>query len=263
MPTLVERLSGKIGPLPTWAWAAIPAGGYVIWSYIKAAQEPVIVDETGAPLDETDTSDYGLNTGGMYLPGYGAAPNGSSNLPPIDTPDPDNETWFRQASNFLISEGVNATDVITALNAYIYGVPASINTTQMNALQRALIRFGAAPDGGFIPRTTPAPTTPPPSSTVTKPEAPTNVGVAASTKTSITFVWSPPQRNGGAAIIGYQADLWRNLKGKQQRARASLLLPTVRRKTEGGLGKASWQLRVRARNSKGWGPYANSRWVVL
>lgn len=150
---LLASLTRKIGPLPAWAWAAIPAGAYVAWSYYQAAQAPE-VDETADDFGgQPSVADYGIQTGGASLPSYGAVPGGTSNIPidSVETPDFTNEQWFRQASNWLIEEGVISTDTVTALNAYLYGTPEQISGTQMNALQRAIMRFGAAPDPAFVP----------------------------------------------------------------------------------------------------------------
>lgn len=151
---LMASLTRKIGPLPAWAWAAIPAAGYVAWSYYQAAQQVPEVDETADDFGgQPSVGEYGIQAGGASLPGYGAVPGGTSNIPidSVETPDFTNEQWFRQASNWLIEEGVISTDTVTALNAYLYGTPERISRTQMNALQRAIMRFGAAPDPAFVP----------------------------------------------------------------------------------------------------------------
>lgn len=152
-------MTSKIGPLPVWAWVGIPAAGYVLFSYYRASQAPETVEPPSVGGSAgTAEEDYGINTGGSYLPSYGAAPNGTSNLPvPTETPEFNNQSWFRTVSNWLIGEGVPSTDVVTALNAYLYGTPEEITATQGDALQRALMKYGAAPDPAFIPKITPAP----------------------------------------------------------------------------------------------------------
>lgn len=175
---LVTRLTTKVGPLPAWAWAAIPATAYVAWSYYKASQGDSYisdVEDTGELSVYDPVGEYGINSGGAYLPGYGTMPDGTSNLPPVEAPKPTNQTWFRQASNYLISEGFQPKDIITALNAYLYGTPDKINSTQMNALQRALIFLGAAPEPAFIPAetpNTPNPVPKPPTPPTPKPPTP-------------------------------------------------------------------------------------------
>lgn len=165
--SLFSRMGNKIGPLPAWAWAAIPAGAYVILSYYRASRADVAVSDI--PVEDgaagTDEEWYGVNPGfgGTSLPGYASAATGSSNaVPPVETPRYDNQTWFRQVSNWLISEGVLSTDIVTALNAYLYGSPEAITEQQMDALQRGLIRYGAAPDPAFVPQVVKSQTVPAP-----------------------------------------------------------------------------------------------------
>lgn len=183
---ILGRLTNKVGPLPAWAWAAIPATAYVAYSYWKASQGEGVIADVEPGVETTPLDEYGLNTGGSSLPSYGATPNGSSNLPYVEAPKPDNETWFRQASNFLVGEGVIPSDAIIALNAYLYGSPEEITTRQMDALQRAIIKFGAAPTPAFTPKV--KPDTPTQSA---GPGMPRNLNATISGST-LTAFWNSP-----------------------------------------------------------------------
>lgn len=248
---LLDRMTNKVGPLPAWAWAAIPAAGYVVWSYYRASTtEDVPVTDTVPP----DVADYGVNVGDPYLPSYGTIPDGSGNLPYTTPPEYNNTLWSRQAINFLVGQGVAASDAVTAINAYIHGIPSSINSTQMDALQRAITRFGPAPDGGFMPTVG---TTPTPTPTPTKaPEAPTTVGATLS-GTTVKVQWGAPQVTNGT-IIGYKVEaVIKSANGTWQVKAQQLALPTARAATFTGLSHKTWySFRVSARNSKGFGPTA-------
>lgn len=245
---LLDRMQNKIGPLPTWAWVAIPAGGYVALSYLRKSRE-VPMPEDAAVSDSSAVDDYGINTGSSFLPSYGAAPGGSSNLPDIGTPKFDNLSWSKAAIAFLITEGVTPTDAATAVNAYINGFPTTLNSTQFNALQKALQRFGAAPDGStYLPtlanNANPAPTA--------VPEAVTTVNAVLLGTNGARVTWGVPQQPNGT-ILGYRVS-WQS--GKNQvwtNAGSTLILPTVRSYDVTGLSRKTWyRFYVEARNAKGW-----------
>jgi hypothetical protein len=277
---LLERMTNKVGPLPAWAWAAIPAVGYIGYSYYKAAKGDTTATDTTATDPSLDpTAGYGLNTGGSYLPSYGAI-DGSGNLPYVGTPTYNNQTWSRQAINFLISEGISASDSITAINAYINGYPPTLNSTQMAALQKAITKFGPAPETAYLPTlaggTSPTPTT-------TKvPEQPTTVVAAPYGTRGIRVTWGPPQQLGGSAVIGYKVELYKRtistgtgtpLGGTPVHAdtttswsvaQSQLTLPNARQAIFTGLAsKTVYLARVYARNIKGYGPFTASTGVTV
>jgi len=252
---LLKRMTNKVGPLPAWAWAAIPAVGYIGWSYYKAAQGDSVVDPTSDAANDTLDNQYGINVPSAYLPSYGATPYGSSNLPYIDTPQYTNLMWSRQAINYLISEGVSPTDAVTAISAYINGYPTTLNTAQSQALQKAIAKLGPAPEGtSFVPGTN---TTTP----QVVPEAPTSVTATALSTTSARVNWQPPQRTNGA-IIGYRVQAYKFPAAgatKWPLVKTMLVLPATRSFTFTGLSAGtSYAIHVEARNAKGYGPYAQA-----
>jgi hypothetical protein len=276
---LLERMTNKVGPLPAWAWAAIPAVGYIGYSYYKAAKGDTTATDTTATDTTTDpTAGYGLNTGGSYLPGYGAI-DGSGNLPYVGTPTYNNQTWSRQAINFLISEGISASDSITAINAYINGYPPTLNSTQMAALQQAITKFGPAPETAYLP--TLAGSTSPTPTTTKVPEQPTTVVAAPYGTRAIRVSWGPPQQLGGSTVIGYKVELYR--RGTTATpgtplgtpvhadtitswavAQSQLTLGSARQAVFTGLAsKTVYLARVYARNVKGYGPYTQSGSVTV
>jgi hypothetical protein len=256
---VLDRITTKVGPLPAWAWAAIPAAGYVVWSYYKASQGEGYISDV-EEVDETtgEAIGYGINTGGAYLPGYGSVPGGSSNTPIPDQPRFDNLAWSKQAINYLIGEGTPALDAVTAVNAYINGYPTTVTQAQFNALQKAIQKIGPAPEGGYAPQVAPA-TTPPPAATVTVPEAPTTVALAiASGKATVS--WGPPARDGGGAVVGYKVELHRyDTAAKVWKLYASKLTLAGTRSLVFTAGTGSYVAKVFARNIKGYGPAGSSQ----
>ena len=264
MPELLDRITTKVGPLPAWAWAAIPAAGYVAWSYYRASQGTAegVTDAATGGAEGTDAEDYGINTGGVYLPGYGSAPGGSSNIPPVSVPAFDNLAWARQAVNYLISEGIPALDAVTAINAYIYGVPSQITQAQFNALQKAIQKFGPAPEAAFPPTVKPPTTTPPPAPVIKVPEAPTTVSFALANPTTATVRWGPPAQNGGSAIIGYKVETSRyDAATKKWVAHTSKLTLAGTRAVNVSVVQRNtyFVAKVSARNIKGYGAAAGSQ----
>lgn len=142
---LLDRAQQKIGPLPAWMWAAIPAGAYVIWSYMNRGTEGIVED--GVPGEE----DF-LDTGGYpFIPGYDSAPDGSPNFPPPDPPEFTNKDWERQAISWGLSHGHGPSVIIPAVTAYLYGAPAKVNSGQRTALDQVIAALGPAPEGGTYP----------------------------------------------------------------------------------------------------------------
>jgi hypothetical protein len=266
---LLDHLTNKVGPLPAWMWAAIPAVGYIGWSYYRAssASDTTTTTDTtttdGGAQTDPSSLDYGLNLsdGTSYLPSYSSVPDGSGNLPYIGTPGYTNDTWSRQAINFLITQGVTAADAVTAINAYINGVPVSVNSTQMSALQRAIVQFGPAPTTAFIPTvvsTTPTPPTA--TAAVTVPEAPTNVAaVPISGNTAVRVTWGVPQQSGNAPLLGFKVELYRMdaKTGKGVLSQSQLAASAARIMDFRNVIHKTWyHAYVTARNSKGYGAKA-------
>lgn len=245
---LLDRMQNKIGPLPTWAWVAIPAGGYVVLSYMRSRNAtPMPVDE--AVSDSSAVDDYGINTGSSFLPSYGAAPSGSSNLPGFQVPDFDNLAWSKQGINFLISEGVTPTDAATAIGAYINGFPTTLNSSQMAALQKVLQRFGAAPDGSTYLPTQADNANPTPTAV---PEMPTTVNAVLLGNNGVRVTWGVPQQANGT-ILGYRVSWQSGKNNVWTNAGSSLVLPTARSYDQSGLARKTWyRFYVEARNAKGW-----------
>lgn len=142
---IAERLTQKVGPLPAWAWAAIPVGGYIVWTYLQSSSVEAAT-ATDGPTDE-GTYEEGYPT----LPGYENAPYGSPNRPEVEPPRYTNLEWSQQAIAYLISIGVRSDTANRAISAYLYGLPPTLNNEEYRALQRVLLQLGPSPRPGRIP----------------------------------------------------------------------------------------------------------------
>lgn len=270
MPPVLDSFKTRVGPLPLWAWTAVPAGCFIIYSYWKSRQSttdegfPIVVED---PLE----GDEGyLNTGlpsvgegsiipkGTNLNGYQSAPDGSSNLPKT------NDLWYQEALTYLTGQKANALQATTALSAYIYGVPNSISESQAALIERAVQGVGPPPTLAYTPTinkpatpkpTTTTPTSPKPTtSNTSKPGAVKNLKVVGN-----TVQWTAGS-SGGTPITGFRVDVYMgNNQWKAINPSASwyAIIPK-------GLAKSGTKtsVRVAAVNKNGTGPFATTT-VVL
>lgn len=173
-PTITESLTRKLGPLPTWAWAAIPFGGYVAYAWWRSRSAPAVVDG-GEVIPEDEIYLEGLPTvptGGFNVAGGGST---ATVAPPEDTID-SNLEWGNRAVGFLISTGVSPTIAASAIGKYLYGSDIPLNAQETAALNEALRKIGIPPEGVIVPPATtapptPTPVTPPPAKAAPKPVA--------------------------------------------------------------------------------------------
>jgi hypothetical protein len=234
-----NKLTTRIGPLPAWAWAAIPAGGFIIWSYIRNASAGAGVngDPAPAPVDE----EY-LNTGYPSITpsgGFVTAPSGSSNPPTVTQPPYTNTLWRRDAYNYLISQQIEPVMAVRVLDAYLKGLNIQLNVTEMNALQMAIGHLGEAPNGGKIPATEPG----------KAPTDPTMVEAKLTTATTIVVTWQPPQETNGI-VLGYLISLRRDGNPIDQR----ITLPALRSVTFTNVPRGNYSVVAQARNVLGLSP---------
>lgn len=262
---VLSSFTTKVGPLPLWAWTAVPAGAFVIYSYWKSRQTPdgpPLVYEDGLEGDEGAQDEY-LNTGlpsvgsgqivpkGTNLNGWQVAPDGSSNMPET------NDTWYQKALAYLTGQGANALQSSTALSAYIYGFPNAISESQAVLIERAVKGVGAPPSASYLPTVTkpatpdtPGTTKPPATVKTTKPGSVKGLKVVNN-----TVQWQAGS-TGGSPITGYRVDIymgknvWRPITPS---ASWYATIPT-------GLAKKGTKtsVRVAAVNKNGTGPFSTA-----
>jgi hypothetical protein len=240
-----RSLTTKIGPLPAWVWASIPAGAYVIYSYWSRSRN----DESGGVPEDSDTpfapEDEFIN-GYPSLPGYNQQPEGSPNLP-LPAPDPyTNRDWELDAIRWAVGQHHNALDATRAVTSYLYRRPPSINSGQMNILRAIIANKGPAPEGATIPpldTDTPGPS---PSPTV-KPTPPSNVNLRLAGG-KVNGTWNPST----TPKVVYEVE--RRLNNGPWR----LIARTPERAVNFESAKGTNVIRVRARNSHGFSGYVAS-----
>lgn len=147
----------KLGPLPIWAWGAIPAGSYVVYKYLHKSSAPV-VDSGTAAIDTGDVGSADDFSNGLSNASGGFIANTSNGTSNVATQPAvtDNLTWGKEAQNYLVALGVSVTDAATAIASYLYGTGQTLNASQSAALAEAIKHLGTPPEGVIIP----PPTTP-------------------------------------------------------------------------------------------------------
>lgn len=160
---LKDSLTKKIGPLPAWAWAAIPAGGYLAYAWFFRAEPEGDSTETDSFSDVgmDDTGDYsggypGSLQGENYMDhigGFGDAPMGTSNIAEWlfnmeqnqqqDEPSgpPSKQEWRAKAIEFGMAEGLGQAKTINAVQDWLNN--QELNKTQWNTIRRIVDGIGA------------------------------------------------------------------------------------------------------------------------
>jgi hypothetical protein len=156
MVNISEAFTTKVGPLPAIAWAGMAGGVFVVYKYATRDREPAIATVGGTPdyggVGNADdfSNGYG-NATGSFGGGGGTA---TGTVPPMAIAD--NVTWSQRAINYLVSTGTTVADATRAINAYLFGTGAALNSTQNAAWQRAVTHLGTPPEGVLdAPITTP------------------------------------------------------------------------------------------------------------
>jgi len=244
--SVLDSLKTKAGPLPVWAWAAIPAGAYVAYSYYKAASG----GNTDAPTDDF-MSPVGddFDTGFPSIPPPDEPPTSDRPLP---EPDPyTNADWERDAVSWAIGQGLNPLAAITGVRAYLYGRPSSVNREQMNILRQIIVAKGSAPDGGNIPPLSEVSHEPPDKNTAI-PAPPGGVGLRK-IQGKLQATWNASR----TANVRYEVE------HKRDKGPWVLLRSTDNNHAEFEAREGAHTVRVRARNKHGYSAYAQSNTLVI
>ena len=146
-------LGQQVGPLPLGAWIAVVAGGLGLayYSYSHSG--------SGGSADTTDPN-AGLN---LNTVGNGAVGGWDQTQPSSDTTTPvitTNEAWARQAINWLIAQGYDASESDSAIRKYIAGNDPAPSIKEYALQTLALAHFGSPPNP-LPPALTPPPVIPP------------------------------------------------------------------------------------------------------
>lgn len=154
-------LTGKMGPLPVWAWGGIIGVTVVGFSYWRTSHNAAV---NAAPsYDSVDGAFGSASPNGSTPTDPGIAGGGGATTDPVPpalpdfsgtTPDFSNvdfqdttslNTWVARAILWLSGQGVSPANAQQALSDYLSG--ASLSSNSMAIVQQALSRFGAPPLG--------------------------------------------------------------------------------------------------------------------
>jgi hypothetical protein len=128
----------QIGPLPLGAWIAVVGGSLAYMMYSRSRT-------SNAPVEVAAGPDAGVGLGGMGAVGAYSPTDGYVSAPaaPVTSVD-DNESWGRQAFNWLVGTGADGGVVDTAIRNYLDG--RTLNTQQQALITQALTKFGQTPE---------------------------------------------------------------------------------------------------------------------
>jgi hypothetical protein len=211
------------------------AAVFVLWRYWQARQAtPVVVPSAG------DTS---------VAQGGGGEPMENTNVgnQVLNTPA-NNAQWTQEAVSLMTNQGWDPATVSIALGKYLNG--QGLTDSEIIIVQAALALAGHPPIGtyGLIKVSNPTPT-PTPTPTATVPGVPGGFRNLTVSRSTIVVGWNPV---GGAT--GYE--VFRLWNGK------STKVSTISATFYGLRAGTRYEYRVRAYNSKGFGPYSPTQYFV-
>lgn len=157
-PIEASSITKKLGPLPIWAWAAIPAIAYVGYQYFEASRNntnvPTSDSGTATYSDATGSTDYNDSLGGSTS-GYTVTPSSG-----IVTTGPASATtnaqWGADVVDALVAAGINATQATNSIADYLSG--KTLTTSEAATVNTALSTYGSPPEGLLPVNVAPVPT---------------------------------------------------------------------------------------------------------
>ena len=129
-------LGKQVGPLPLGAWIAVVGGGLGLayYSYRNQAASPAASDSEVAQANSVGDG----SVGGWQS----TSPTQTDTTPVIET----NESWGRQAINWLIAQGYDASESDSAIRKYLAGNDPAPSVKEYVLQGLALAHFGAPPN---------------------------------------------------------------------------------------------------------------------
>jgi hypothetical protein len=136
-------LSKKYGPLPTWGWAALVIGAYLVFRHIQVGRAAATGGGSTDALT-TDASIPGDALGSSGAAGSGYAGTGSVTPGGAGLPTPTNQSWAMAAIGGLVGTGkYKATDITTAISDYLTG--QALDVHQVAIVNDAMTGYGTPP----------------------------------------------------------------------------------------------------------------------
>lgn len=133
-------LGKQIGPLPMGAWVAAVAGGIGIMIYKKKNAAATATADATPGVDTSGTPGVGTGAVGGYVDNSTPAPS---------TPDAsaitDNQSWGRQATNYLIAQGYDPAVSDSAVRKYL--ASSALSVSEYALIKVVLLKYGTPPEG--------------------------------------------------------------------------------------------------------------------
>jgi hypothetical protein len=166
-----EALTGKLGPLPAWAWGLLAGGAIIVVRKLRGGSSGGAVNSQPGPYsgsagDDADLAAVQLPSS-YTVPGGGSSGSGSGSagIPqPAALPSyADNNAWQVAAVNALAARQFSPAAVSGALGSWLSG--DSLSSDQLRIVDAAIIAVGAPPSpapapvggsSGGIPQPAPA-----------------------------------------------------------------------------------------------------------
>lgn len=158
--------SGKLGPLPVWAWGAVLGLGVAAWLYFHNRAAASKTTDTN-PSAATATGDQVYpDLTANNLGSAGNQSSGGNGSASADTTSPTNQDWITRGVAYMITQGRNPITTQQALDKYIAGAELTWNEDN-NYVVPVVTKFGLPPQGvdadsKIDPKPAPPSTAPPP-----------------------------------------------------------------------------------------------------
>ena len=133
-----NAFTGRLGPLPVWAWGAIVGALILAWFYLRK-RTPTSGATSGATTGASVTAAYPSQVSNVPLQNTANVTGNTSGT--ADT----NTSWLQQGIKQATDLGYTPLDAETALRNYLDGTP--LTSSQANIVNAVETAQGSAPQG--------------------------------------------------------------------------------------------------------------------
>lgn len=142
--------TGKIGPLPVWAWGLIFGGiavGYYYWSQLKDQNGQTVTEDNSAAADNA-TGVTSMSGADLIDSAYTATGLSASTLATTSAPESTdtNSAWGIRAVQALIGKGIAPITAQTAVQKYLDG--QALDSSETALVNQAIVLVGSTPPDG-------------------------------------------------------------------------------------------------------------------
>ena len=149
-----EAFSGKLGPLPVWAWGAIVGCGIVAYVWFSGRTDgstDIADDTTSGDVDTATSGSVADAIDGAFKPGTASGSSDADDIP--ETVD-SNTAWGLRATSYLVTQGISPVTAQRAINAYLNG--DAMTADQSDLADKAIIGIGQPPSAVELNPTVPS-----------------------------------------------------------------------------------------------------------